>query len=185
VPALFLDRDGVVNVRTPGDYVKTPDTFIPTPGFETAIRLLAAAFDPIIVVTNQAGIGKGLMSEADLHAVHEKMLRLAQEAGGRIDRIYYCPHPPDALCPCRKPATGMAWQALADFPQIDFEDAWIAGDSASDMVFGQALGLRTVLIQGKMEEWEKLRAMQLNFRFPSLLGFAEYVCLKSKSELSV
>jgi D-glycero-D-manno-heptose 1,7-bisphosphate phosphatase len=155
VPALFLDRDGVINVRMPGDYVKTPDEFIPAEGFETAIRLLAAVFDPIVVVTNQAGIGKGLMTAADLHAVHEKMLRYAS-------------------CPCRKPATGMAWQALANFPQIDFENAWIAGDSVSDMAFGQALGLRTVLIHGKMEEWEKLREMRLDFRFPSLLAFAEY-----------
>jgi D-glycero-D-manno-heptose 1,7-bisphosphate phosphatase len=174
VPALFLDRDGVINVRMPGDYVKTPDEFMPAEGFETAIRLLAAVFDPIVVVTNQAGIGKGLMTVADLHAVHEKMLRLAHAAGGRIDRVYFCPHRPDESCPCRKPATGMAWQALANFPQIDFENAWIAGDSVSDMAFGQALGLRTVLIHGKMEEWEKLREMRLDFRFPSLLAFAEY-----------
>ncbi len=171
---LFLDRDGVVNVRTPNDYVKTPDAWLPAPGLEEALRLVAIDFQHIIVVTNQAGIGKELMSEADLTAVHAKMFAFAATAGGRIDVVYHCPHRPQAGCSCRKPATGMAWLALRDFPDIDFSQAWMVGDSASDMLFGQSLGMRTVLIAGKEEEQEKLSKMRVDFRFESLLDFAQF-----------
>ena len=113
---LFLDRDGVVNVRTPNDYVKTPDAWVPAEGLDEALRILSAHFQRIIVVTNQAGIGKQLMTERVSAAVHAKMFALANAAGGRIDRAYHCPHRSDAGCSCRKPATGMAWLALVDLP---------------------------------------------------------------------
>jgi len=175
LPTLFLDRDGVVNVRTPGDYVRTPDMFEPTEGLGEAMRLLAGHFGRIIVVTNQAGIGKGLMTEEDLVAVHRKMQILIRTSGGHIDGVYHCPHAKDAGCRCRKPATGMAWLALADFPDIDFENAWLAGDSASDMRFGQSLGMHTALIAGKTEEAEELAAMKIDFQFDSLLHFARFI----------
>lgn len=174
LPALFLDRDGVVNVRVPGDYVRTPEMFEPTEGLGEALRLLAQHFGRIIVVTNQAGIGKGLMTEADLVVVHQKMFDIAAAAGGRIDRVYHCPHAKDAGCRCRKPSTGMAWLALADFPEIDFTNAWLVGDSASDMQFAQALRMRSVLIEGKMEEAEELAKMKVDFQFGSLLEFARF-----------
>lgn len=175
MPTLFLDRDGVINVRTPGDYVKTPAEFQSVEGLGEAMRLLAGKFGRIIVVTNQAGIGKGLMSEIELHSVHQKMFELVEAAGGRIDRAYRCPHRPDAGCTCRKPRTGMAWTALADFPDIDFEDAWMVGDSISDMEFAETLGFRSVLIRGKIEELEKISRMKIDFRFDSLLEFARWV----------
>lgn len=175
LPTLFLDRDGVINVRTVGDYVRHPDAFLPTEGLGEAMELLAAHFGRIVVVTNQAGIGRGLMTEQDLAAVHEKMFETIESAGGRIDRAYHCPHTKDAGCRCRKPATGMAWLALADFPDIDFEKAWLVGDSASDIELGQALGMRTVLIAGKLEEAEQLTKMRVDFRFDSLLAFAQFV----------
>jgi len=176
MPTLFLDRDGVINVRIPGDYVKHPDAFIPTPGFETAMPMLAAAFDRIVVVTNQAGIGKGLMNEADLELVHRKMLAITLAAGGRIDGIYFCPHRSDAGCPCRKPATGMAWSALLEFPDIDFEQAWMVGDSLADMQFGQALGMQLALIEGKTEEAESLGNLRIQHQFATLLDFARFIC---------
>ncbi len=172
---LFLDRDGVINVRTPGEYVKTPNEFEPTEGLEEAMRLLAGKFGRIVVVTNQAGIGKGIMSTLDLHAVHQKMRSIVEAAGGRIDRVYHCPHRADAGCTCRKPATGMAWVALADFPDIDFEDAWMVGDSVADMAFAQTLGIRSVLIRGKIEEVTELSRMKTDFQFDSLLEFARWI----------
>jgi histidinol-phosphate phosphatase family protein len=173
---LFLDRDGVINIRIPGEYVKYPDEFVPTEGMALAISRLATYFDCIVVITNQAGIGKGLMDEAALHNVHHKMLDLVAEAGGRIDGIYYCPHRSDAGCSCRKPATGMAWLALADFPDIDFSDAWLAGDSASDIEFGKRLGMRTALIAGKTEESELLNTIGADHRFENLPAFAKFIC---------
>ena len=175
LPALFLDRDGVINLRAPGDYVRTPEMFVPTEGLEEAMPLLAEHFGRILVVTNQAGIGKGLMTEQDLAAVHQKMFDFVEAAGGRIDRVYHCPHTKDAGCSCRKPATGMAWLALADFPEIDFNNAWLVGDSASDIRFGQALGMHTALISGKIEEAEELATMKIDFRFDSLLHFARFI----------
>ncbi|MBV6442429.1 MAG: D-glycero-alpha-D-manno-heptose-1,7-bisphosphate 7-phosphatase [Saprospiraceae bacterium] len=175
LPALFLDRDGVINERTPGDYVRTPEMFVPSEGMEEAMRLLSGYFGRIVVVTNQAGIGKGLMTEEDLRAVHQKMFDLVQEAGGRVDRVYHCPHTKDAGCRCRKPATGMAWQALVDFPDIDFANTWLVGDSASDIRLGQALGMHTALITGKTEEAEELASMKIDFQFDSLLHFARFI----------
>jgi histidinol-phosphate phosphatase family protein len=172
---LFLDRDGVINARIPGDYVKTPDEFRFLEGAAEAVGLLTPHFQRIFVVTNQAGIGKRLMTEMHLHAVHLKMLEEINRHGGRIDRVYHCPHRPEALCTCRKPATGMAWSALADFPDMDLEDAWMVGDSASDMGFAAKLGIRSVLIRGKIEEAEALGKLSIDFRFDSLLEFARWV----------
>jgi len=172
LPTLFLDRDGVMNVRTPGDYVKTPAEWIPVEGLGEAMQQLSVSFGRIFVVTNQAGIGKELMTETDLAAVHLKMTEIIQSAGGRLDAIYYCPHRSDAGCDCRKPATGMALRAKVDFPDIDFTHSWIAGDSISDMELGLRLGMKTVLIHGKEEESERLAALPLDFRFDSLRDFA-------------
>ncbi|MBK6933325.1 MAG: HAD family hydrolase [Saprospirales bacterium] len=175
LPALFLDRDGVINRRVPGDYIRQPADFIPQTGALEALRLLAGRFGRIVVVTNQAGVGKGLMDERDLEAVHRKMLALAQAAGGRIDGVYVCPHRPGSGCTCRKPATGMALQALADFPDIDVAHSWMVGDSVSDMQLGYAMGMKTALITGKSEESEALAALLVDCRFESLLDFAQFI----------
>jgi D-glycero-D-manno-heptose 1,7-bisphosphate phosphatase len=177
-PSLFLDRDGVLNRRIPGSYITHPVDFVPEQGAMQALGLLNELFHRIVVVTNQAGIGKGLMTEPDLQAIHQKMRALAAAAGGRIDGLYFCPHSPDANCDCRKPAQGLALQARADFPDIDFSKAWMVGDSVSDMQLGQSLGMKTVLIAGKFEETEQLAAMAVDHRFESLLAFAEYFNLR-------
>ena len=172
---LFLDRDGVINQRSPGDYVKSPEAFVPTHGLAEAIRLLSEKFDLILVVTNQQGIGKGLMGEMELANVHHKMRQLATAEGGRIDGVYHCPHRSEEACPCRKPATGMAWQALQDFPDMDIEDAWMVGDSVADMEFAQRLGIRKVLIRGKLEELDLLAKVEVDYAFDSLLEFARFL----------
>ncbi len=173
--ALFLDRDGVLNVRPPMDYVKTPAELVPAPGVGEAMALLSGMFDRIVVVTNQAGIGKGLMSEEDLAAVHQTLLDHIAKEGGRIDAVYYCPHRRETGCDCRKPAVGMGRQANIQFPEIDFSQSWMVGDSASDIEFGQRLGMRTVLIEGKFEEAEILAEMTVDFRFETLLDFARFL----------
>lgn len=173
---LFLDRDGVINQRVPGDYIKSPDEFVPVPGLAEAMRLLSSQFDLIVVVTNQQGIGKGLMGEMELANVHLRMRQLATAEGGRIDAVYHCPHRREANCACRKPATGMAWHALQDFPDMDIENAWMVGDSAADMEFADRLGVRKVLIRGKLEELDLLAKTPVDFAFDSLLEFARFIC---------
>lgn len=171
---LFLDRDGVINTRLPGDYVTTPEAFIFCEGALEALAILAPLFERIVVVTNQAGIGKGLMSMDDLEAIHQKMLHEISASGGRIDRAYCCPNIPADKSNCRKPNTGMGLQALADFPEIVFEQSWMVGDSASDIEFGKRLGMKTALVEGKTEEKERLATLDVDWRGTSLLEFAQF-----------
>ena len=98
------------------------------------------------MVTNQQGIGKGLMSHDDLHSVHSHMLRNITLAGGRIDNIYYCPHLAHEDPPCRKPNPGLAFQAKEDYPDINFRESIMIGDSPSDIAFGNILRMITVRI---------------------------------------
>jgi histidinol-phosphate phosphatase family protein len=174
--ALFLDRDGVINRRLPGDYVRHPDALVFEDRALPALRILSGLFHPIAVLTNQAGINKGLMTSGDVDAVHRKMVAEVTRFGGRIDGVYYCPHRPEEGCNCRKPAAGMAYQAHRDFPQIVFARAWMVGDSLSDMQLGATLGMRTALIAGKEEDVAALSAFPVTGRFGSLWEFAQY-CL--------
>ncbi|HEU4719400.1 MAG TPA: HAD family hydrolase [Bacteroidia bacterium] len=143
---LFLDRDGVINVRFPGDYVKHVGEFGFLPGAKEAIARLSGIFGKIIVVTNQQGIGKGIYTEEDLASIHAHMVSEIEKAGGRIDAVYFAPHLESENSPMRKPGTGMAGQAKKDFPSIDFSRSVMIGDSASDMVFARNAGMKAVFI---------------------------------------
>ncbi|MCC6412658.1 MAG: HAD family hydrolase [Saprospiraceae bacterium] len=173
--ALFLDRDGVLNERLVGDYVKSPSELVPVLHLAETMALLSQFFSPIVVVTNQQGIGKGLMTEADLKRVHEALNAEATRLGGRIDGFYHCPHRSDAGCNCRKPGIGMALQAKADFPQIDFQNAWMVGDSVSDMDFAHNAGMHPVFIHGKEEDSEKIKSKTPEHTFENLAAFAQFV----------
>jgi histidinol-phosphate phosphatase family protein len=142
---LFLDRDGVINKKIDNDYVKNWSDFSFINGSLEALSKLASLFGNIIVVTNQRGIGKGLMSENDLNMIHARMMDLVFKNGGRINKIYFCPEIFDTST-CRKPNIGMAMMAKNDFPEIDFERSVIIGDSKSDMEFGKSLSMKTVFI---------------------------------------
>lgn len=134
-PTVILDRDGVLNERPPrAEYVRSPADFRWLDGSLEALRLLAAAGHRVVVISNQAGIGRGSMTEADLAAVHDRMIQEADQAGGRIDRIYYCPHDWNAGCACRKPKAGMLFDAQHDL-QLDLSRTTFIGDDERD---GQA-----------------------------------------------
>ena len=141
---LFLDRDGVINRRLLDDYVKRWDEFEFLPGVKEAIAKLSRIFGRVVIVSNQQGIGKGLMTEKDLDHIHSMMVHEIEEAGGRIDAIYHCPELKEKNPECRKPKPGMALQAQKDFPEIDFEKSVMIGDSESDIEFGKRLGMLTV-----------------------------------------
>ena len=144
---IFLDRDGVINRRIVGDYVKSPEELDLLPGALDAIKFFSEKFNNVIVVTNQQGIAKGLMSTEDLEQVHDFLRKQVEKIGGKIDAIYYCPdgayHTPN----CRKPSPSMALQAQKDFPEIDFSKSIMVGDMPSDIAFGQNLGMITIWIQ--------------------------------------
>jgi histidinol-phosphate phosphatase family protein len=142
---LFLDRDGVINEKKDNDYVKNWSEFTFLPGSLEAISNLSKLFERIIIVTNQRGVGKGFMREKDLLAIHEKMIDEIKFNAGYISKIYFCTDLSDDS-EFRKPNSGMANQAKFDFPEIDFEKSIIVGDSYSDMIFGDRLKMKKVLI---------------------------------------
>ena len=144
---LFLDRDGVINKRLVDDYVKSIDEFIILPGILEAIKRFSKCFGRIIVITNQQGVAKGVMSGRDVDDVHEFLRKQVLDAGGIIDAIYYCPDWADAIPNCRKPSPSMALQAQLDFPEIDFTKSIMVGDMPSDIAFGHQLGMTTVWVK--------------------------------------
>ncbi|MDF2045892.1 HAD family hydrolase [Microbacterium sp. Kw_RZR3] len=167
---LFLDRDGVVNTRIMGGYVRTWDEFHFEPGVLDALPVLARWAPRVVLVTNQQGIGKGLMTEADLAELHERMRRRIVEAGGRLDGIRYCPHLDADDCPCRKPRPGMAQDDLAEHPEIDGSLSVMVGDTPGDVEMGRRLaaangGGATVRIATEADPAADLT-------YPSLAAFA-------------
>lgn len=166
---LFLDRDGVINRRIVNDYVKHPDEFHLLPGVAEAVAKMSAVFGKIIVVTNQQGIGKGLYSHDDLSAVHKKMIDAVEQAGGRIDAIFYAAQLASENSPMRKPGIGMALSAKEKFPEIDFTRSIMVGDSASDMEFARAAGMKFVWCCTDVEPATDY------MHFSSLAGFASYI----------
>lgn len=143
---LFLDRDGVINEEKKDSYVFSYDEFRFLPGVLEALRELQGIFGTIIMVTNQRGIGRGLMSDKDLSVIHDRMLDEINGKGGRIDSIYYCPAN-DNADPERKPNPGMAFRAARDFPSINLEKSVIVGNNLSDMEFGKNAGMHTVHVR--------------------------------------
>ncbi|MDL2309385.1 HAD family hydrolase [Bacteroidales bacterium OttesenSCG-928-C03] len=172
---LFLDRDGVINERIVGDYVKTPATLVLREDFVKGMKILAPLFRRTIIVTNQQGIAKDLMTEEDLVAVHQSLLQKLAQEGIFIDKIYHCPHLEGSHCGCRKPETGMAKQAKSDFPEIDFHKSMMIGDSLSDILFGNKLGMKTVLITNSIPKPELESPMVPDFYSPSIQQFAESI----------
>lgn len=142
---LFLDRDGVINRLLPNDYVKIWEEFEFLPGVLVALELLNRRFKNIFIVTNQRGVGKGLMSEEKLLFIHRQMIAEIEKYGGHINKVYYCTDI-NNNSPNRKPNIGMALQAKTDFPEIDFFRSVMVGDSVSDMEFGFNVGMKTVTI---------------------------------------
>ena len=168
---LFLDRDGVINTELPADYVKHWGEFQFEPGALNAIATCSKIFGYIIIVTNQRGIGAGLMTEGDLHFIHEKMLEEIEKSGGRIDAIFHCSDV-DRTSSRRKPHPYMGLQAKEQFPAIDFKKSIIAGNSLSDMEFGVGLGMKTVFIDDK-KALKGVRLEHMDHLFESLQEFAE------------
>lgn len=144
---LFLDRDGVINLHYPNDYVKKWDEFYFLEGVLDAMKELSTVFKRVIIVTNQQGVGKGLMTKEDLTFIHDEMLKEVRKYGGRIHAIYAATDlVADDVKQMRKPGGGMAKQAKKDFPEIDFSKAIMVGDSLTDMQFGKNAGMVTVFI---------------------------------------
>lgn len=167
---LFLDRDGVINVETVGSYITTWDEFKFNEGAVEALQLLSEIFGAIVVVTNQRGVGRGIMTVDDLRGISNNMTAQVIAGGGRIDKIYSCTAVSDDDHN-RKPNTGMAVQAKEDFPQIDFKKSVIVGNSLSDMEFGKRLAMHTVFLTTKHEPFSLPHDL-IDNQYSSLLDWA-------------
>lgn len=168
---LFLDRDGVINHEKNEDYIRHWGEFEFYAESLLALPLLAQKFNKIIITTNQKGIGKGLMTDADLANIHQNMMNKLLDLGGRIDAIYYCSDL-DNDSPNRKPQPGMAFQAKTDFPTLDLNKTIMVGNRMSDMEFGRNVGMHTVYLATTHPE-APFPDTKIDDRYDHLLQFAE------------
>jgi len=146
--SLFLDRDGVINERIVGGYVQNISSFCLLEGVFEAVAMLKKQFGRIFVVTNQQGIGKGIMTKEDLQLVHNHM---ETKLFTTFDGIYYSPFLASENSMMRKPNPGMAFEAKKDFPEINFQKSVMVGDSVSDIQFGKNVQMKTVYISAQKE----------------------------------
>ena len=144
--AAFLDRDGVINVKAPeGQYVTRWEEVRFLPGVATAISELNKSGFRVIVISNQRCVAKGLVTSAEVEALHRKILKELADQGAVIDAVYFCPHDTEPKCDCRKPAPGMILRAAREH-QIDLGASWMIGDSDADVAAGKNAGCKTVLL---------------------------------------
>lgn len=163
---VFLDRDGVINVKAPeGDYIKSWSEFHFLPGAIEAIRLLNDHDWHVVIITNQRGIARHLMTMHDLNRIHFSLKEELQNHGAHVDGIYVCPHE-KGTCHCRKPDIGLFLQAEQDFP-VDKSKSWMIGDSQSDIEAGRNYGIRTISVVNLNPLADK--------QFPNLLSAVNFL----------
>ena len=176
---VILDRDGVIN-RDRADYVKTPAELDFLPGSLEAIAALTQAGYGVVVATNQSGVGRGLLSEQDLDAIHAKLETAVKAAGGRLLGVFVCPHAPDAGCACRKPRTGLLRQ-IATWAGIDLIGVPVVGDASRDLEAARSMGALPILVrtgQGEktLREWPNVAGSTV---FADLAAFARHWIARS------
>lgn len=143
--AILLDRDGVIN-RERADYVKSWQEFEFLPGVLPALQQLATLALPIVVITNQSAIGRGILAPAVVTAIHQQLTTAVAASGGRIDGFFVCPHHPDAGCVCRKPQPGLLLQAAQHFA-FSLAEAVFIGDAITDYAAACAAGCQSILVR--------------------------------------
>jgi D-glycero-D-manno-heptose 1,7-bisphosphate phosphatase len=139
----LVDRDGTINAEV--DHLGDPDALALIPGSARALRRLKALGLGVVVVTNQAQIGRGLLTEERLGEIHHRLVAMLAREGAEVDAIMHCPHTPQGGCDCRKPGTGMAREAAATFG-FDPTTSFVVGDHAGDVAMGRAIGATTFLV---------------------------------------
>ena len=168
--AIFLDRDGVINQER-ADYVKSWTEFHFIPDALDAIPLMSQIGWPIIIMSNQSAIGRGIVNRGDITEIHNQMVDAIKATGGHIDGIYICPHHPNDQCSCRKPKPGLLLKAAKDM-RIHLQESFFIGDSTSDLHAALAAGCKPILVQsgrqGKSLEIETPKHLRTPI-YPDLL----------------
>jgi D-glycero-D-manno-heptose 1,7-bisphosphate phosphatase len=152
-PAVFLDRDGTISEEV--GYLNHVSRFRILPHVADAIRRLNEAAMPVIVVTNQSGVGRGYFPESLVHTVHELMTQQLAAAGSHLDAIYYCPHISSDDCDCRKPKTGLLERAARE-QSLDLHKSFVVGDRHGDIELAHRAGARSILVRTGYGEGEYL-----------------------------
>ena len=174
--AVFLDRDGTINVDT--SYVSRVEDVKLIEGSAEAISRINSLLIPVIVVSNQSGIGRGYFTEEDSARVANRLDELLKERGAHIDATYICPHAPDAGCECRKPGLLLYRRAATDNPQIDLSTSLFIGDRMRDVQPAIALGGNGVLVPSPSTPAQELEWASANARVANSLatGLDWYLC---------
>ncbi len=162
-PTIFVDRDGVINCNRPEHVLSWQDFQFEEGALEALCRLRTAGYQ-VIVITNQAAIERGLVSAAQIDALHDQMLDEIERHGGRVDAVLCCPHSPEARCVCRKPAPGLLLQAAQQF-EVQLGQSWFIGDYLTDVQAGLSAGCKPLLVltgrgQTALETWQQSTASQ-------------------------
>ena len=175
--AVFLDRDGTINEDSPA-FIKSWSEFRFLPRAKKALSLLSNSGFKIIIVTDQSGIGRGLLSLEDLSDIHRKMTAEIEAAGGRIDGIFFCGHHPNDGCSCRKPKTGMFQQA-SQAHAIDLSKSYMIGDKPADIEAGKRAGCRAILVKTGLDA--SYQGLEPDFVAEDILEAANIIIKDSSS----
>lgn len=145
--AIFLDRDGVINKKAKEhDYIKNWDEFTLLADVPAAIRLIKDRGYLVIVISNQRGVARSIMTAGAVNKIHKNLNRLLKQHGAKIDAFYWCGHDYEDRCECRKPSPGLVLQAAQDF-DIDIKSSWLVGDSEHDRMCARSVGVRYKIIE--------------------------------------
>ncbi len=176
---IFLDRDGVIN-RDPGfgAYVTSWSEFEFLPGALEAIKKLGQAGFEIIVISNQAGVAKGLYTLKDLDEITKNMLKKIEKAGGKMRSVHYCPHRDEDNCDCRKPKVGLFSQATKGL-QMNFSDTFFVGDNRRDVLAAEAIGAKSIFVLSGNTKLEELD-VKPDFIARDLLEAVDKIVLKKE-----
>ncbi len=155
---IFLDRDGVISKYYPKDYSKTWEEFKFLPGAKEALSELRKMGFTVFIISNQAGVSKGVYSSKALSEITFLMEKEIEKSGGKIKKSYYCIHQQEENCSCRKPKTGLFFQAEKEFGKIDFKRSYFIGDSQIDIEAGRKIGAKTILVlSGRTKNKEEMK----------------------------
>lgn len=167
---IFIDRDGVINHEKKEDYIRNWQEFSFYDGVKDALKKIGGKFGNVVIVSNQRGVGKGLMTEADLQGIHSNMLKKIEAAGGRVDKIFYCTST-DNKHPDRKPNPGMAYHAVQQLNAVDLSKSVMIGNKLSDMLFARNAGIYAIFVATTNPD-TTFPHPDIDMRFDSLSHFA-------------
>ncbi len=183
---IFLDRDGVISIFTPNDFIKKWEEFKFLPDAIEGLKILTDAGYKIVIISNQSGVGKKIFTEEDLNEITENMKKILFTNGIEIYRVYYCTHTEKDNCNCRKPKPGLFLKAREEIGNIDFSKTFFIGDSEKDVIAGKTVGTKTILVlsgetksKKETEKWE----IKPDYIFKNLKESAEFIIGRKNEEI--